>query len=62
MKKLLMVLLLTGCSMAPQPGPVSREEMDQNNKNMVQAINSILEYIAQLQARGMLPKPGELDG
>lgn len=59
MKKLLIALLfLSGCSALPAVEPLP---VDQQLKQHEIIIQGIVNYIAVLQERGMLPKPSEIE-
>lgn len=55
MKRLLLCLLLTGCSIQAKPSEEVLQRIDQHSV----LLNMIVAYVQELQAKGVLPKPEE---
>lgn len=56
MKRMLLALLLTGCSVSVKPD----ESTQKNFQQLASVINAMANYIEALQQEGTLPKPEEL--
>lgn len=53
MKRLIALMFLTGCTVQVKPDPILEQKLNQH----AAVITAITQYIGELQARGVLPKP-----